>query len=137
VVVDASVAMKWFVPEELSTESRQLLTTGYELLAPDLIWVELGNVLWKKNRRRELDERTASRLLRDFSQVPIEFHASEHWAEGALELAIRYGVTVYDALYLALAAGNGCRLVTADQRLHRACQGGPLAQVLSWVRDIG
>jgi predicted nucleic acid-binding protein len=137
VVVDASVAMKWFVPEELSTESRQLLATGYELLAPDLIWAELGNVLWKKHRRRELDERTATRLLRDFSRVPIEFHASEHWAEGALELAIRYGVTVYDGLYLALAAGNACRLVTADQRLHRACQGGPLAQVLSWVRDIG
>src|SRR5262245_65792523 len=121
--------MKWFVPEELSTESRQLLRTGYELLAPDVSWAELGNVLWKKHRRRELDERTASRLLRDFSRVLIEFHASEHWAEGAFELAIRYGVTVYDGLYLAVAAGNGCRLVTADHRLHRACQGGPLAPV--------
>ena len=136
VVVDASVAVKWFVPEELSADARVLLTTEYELLAPDLLWAELGNVLWKKHRRRELDPRTAHRLLRDFSRVPIEFHASERWTEAALELAIRHGVTVYDGLYLALAAGNGCRVVTADRRLHKACQGGALGQVLSWVRDI-
>ena len=136
VVIDASVAVKWFIPEELSAESRQLLATRYELLAPDLIWAELGNVLWRKHRRRELDGRTWSRLLRDFSRVPVKFHASEHWVEGALGLAIRYGVTVYDGLYLALAVGTGCRLVTADQGLHRTCQGGALSRVLSWVRDV-
>jgi len=136
VVVDASVAVKWFVPEELSTEARQLLATEYELLAPDLIWAELGNVLWKKHRRRELDERTATRLLRDFLRVPIKFHPAERWSQAALELAIRHGVTVYDGLYLALAAGNGCRVVTADRRLHETCQRGALGQVVSWVRDI-
>jgi hypothetical protein len=39
----------------------------------------------------------------------------------------------HDGLYLALAARNGCRVVTSDQRLHRACQGGTLAQVVSWM----
>jgi predicted nucleic acid-binding protein len=136
VVVDASVAVKWFLPEELSTEARQLLTTEYELLAPDLLWAELGNVLWKKHRRRELDPKTASRLLRDFSRVPIEFHASERWTGAALELAIRHGVTVYDGLYLALAAGNGCRVVTADRRLHDACERGGIRQVVGWVGEI-
>jgi predicted nucleic acid-binding protein len=136
VVVDASVAVKWFLPEELSTEARQLLTTEYELLAPDLLWAELGNVLWKKHRRRELDPKTASRLLRDFSRVPIELHASERWTEAALELAIRHGVTVYDGLYLALAAGNGCRVVTADRRLHAACEGRVIRQVVGWVGEI-
>ncbi len=136
VVVDASVALKWFVPEELSTDARVFLAAEYELLAPDLLWAELANALWKKHRRRELDPRTAGRLLRDFSRVPIEFHATEQWAEPALELALRHGVTVHDGLYLALAAGYGCRVVTADRRLHEACQGGALGQVVSWVRDI-
>ena len=132
-VVDASVAVKWFVPEELSTEARQLLAPEYELLAPDLLWAELGNVLWKKHRRRELDQRTAIRLLHDFSQIAIEFHAAERWSETALDLAIRYGVTAYDGLYLALAAGSGCRLVTADRRLFEACRDGAIRHLVSWV----
>jgi predicted nucleic acid-binding protein len=136
VVVDASVAVKWFVPEELSSDARNLLTSEYELLAPDLLWAELGNALWKKHRRGELDQRTAMRLLRDFSRVPIEFHASERWTETALELALRHGVTVYDGLYLALAAGNRCRVVTADRRLHAACEEGVIRQLVCWVGGI-
>jgi predicted nucleic acid-binding protein len=135
VVVDASVAVKWFVPEDLSTEARQLLATEYELLAPDLLWAELGNVLWKKHRRRELDQRTASRILRDLSRVPIELHSAGRWAGAALELAFRYGVTVYDGLYLALAVGNECRLVTADRRLHDTCRGEPLTDLVGWVSE--
>jgi predicted nucleic acid-binding protein len=133
VVVDASVAVKWFVPEELSTEARRLLAADYELVAPDLLWAELGNALWKKHRRRELDEGTAGRLLRDFSRVPIECHAAERWAAAALELAIRHGVTVHDALYLALAAGNECCLVTADRRLFETCREWLIRDLVLWV----
>jgi predicted nucleic acid-binding protein len=136
VVVDASVAVKWFLPEELSEEARQVLTPKYQLLAPDLLWAELGNVLWKRHRRREVDQRTATRLLQDLSRVPIEYHASQQWATPALELAIRHDLTVYDGLYLALAAGNQCRLVTADRRLHDVSRSDALGQIVSWVRDL-
>jgi predicted nucleic acid-binding protein len=135
VVVDASVAVKWFIPEELSADARMFLAAEYELLTPDLLWAELGNVLWKKHRRGELDQRTASRLFGDVSRIPIEFHAVGRWTGAALELAMRYGVTVYDGLYLALAAGNGCRVVTADRRLHEACREGPLKHLVEWVRE--
>jgi predicted nucleic acid-binding protein len=138
VVVDAGVAVKWFLPEELSANARLLLAVDYQLLAPDLLWAELGNVLWKRRRRGELEPRTAMRLLHDFSRLPIEFHAAERWAEAALELAMRQGVTVYDGLYLALAAGNQCRVATADRRLYEACQSGPLRrQSPGWKRSTG
>jgi predicted nucleic acid-binding protein len=133
VVVDSSVAVKWFVPEELSIEARRLLIATYELVAPDLLWAEMGNVLRKKHRRGEIDEDTAVRLLRDFSRIPIQFHAAERWAEAALELGIRHGVTVYDALYLALAAGNECRLVTADRRLFETCRQRSTGDLVLWV----
>lgn len=133
VVVDASVAVKWFLPEDLATEARQLLAPEYQLLAPDLLWAELGNVLWKKHRRREVDRHLAIRLLRDLSRVPIKYHASQDWATPALELAIRHGVTVYDGLYLALAAGNACHVVTADRRLHEGCQGAVIQGLVQWV----
>jgi predicted nucleic acid-binding protein len=136
VVVDASVAVKWFLPEELSTEARRLLSTEHELLAPDLLWAELGNVLWKKQRRREIDPATTRELLRDFSRVPLEFHPAARWADPALALAIRHGVTVYDGLYLALAAGSGCRLVTADRRLRETCDVGALHGLVEWLGEI-
>ena len=56
-VVDASVTVKRFVPEQLSAEARELLGPEDRLLAPD-VRAELGNVLWKKHRRREIGQRT-------------------------------------------------------------------------------
>jgi predicted nucleic acid-binding protein len=133
--VDASVAVKWFLPEELSVNTRMLLTAEYRLLAPDFLWAELGRVLWKRHRRGELDQRTATRLLRDFSRLPIEFHAAEPWTGPAFDLAIRHGLTVDDGLYLALAAGSGCRVVTADRRFREACA-GELRDLVEWVGEI-
>lgn len=135
IVVDASVAVKWLLPEESSGDAVRWLAAEYELMAPDLLWAELGNVLWKKCRRRELEARTAAALLRDFARMPLRLHAAERWAGAALELALRHGVTVYDALYLALAAGHACRLVTADRRLHEACRAGVLQGLVTWVAD--
>ena len=52
--VDASVVVKWFVPEALSDEARLLLGDRLSLHAPDLVLVEFANTIWKKVRRREL-----------------------------------------------------------------------------------
>ena len=54
VVVDSSVAIKWFVEEPYSVEAHRLLE-GYQdgtltLLAPDLLYAEVGNIVWKKHR---------------------------------------------------------------------------------------
>ncbi len=136
VVVDASVAVKWFVPEELSADACKLLAPEYELLAPDLLWVELGNALWKKHRRHELDQRTAHQLFRDFARVPIRFYPAERWTEAALEVAFQHDITVYDGLYLVLASGNGCRVVTADRRLRDATQAGVIRNLVDWVSEI-
>lgn len=47
-VVDASVAIKWFLPEVHSEPASRLLREERYLLVPDLIWAEFGNVLGKK-----------------------------------------------------------------------------------------
>ena len=46
-VVDASIAVKWYVPEANSTQAAAILESGAELLAPDLLVAEVGKVLWK------------------------------------------------------------------------------------------
>lgn len=136
VVVDAAVAVKWFVPETHSTEAGRLLDPQHELLAPDLLLPEVGNVLWKKVRRRELREEEARLVLRGLGHVPLEIYPSSPLAALALEIGLATGRTVYDALYLALAETRQCRLVTADKRLVHALAGGPMGRRLLWVGDI-
>ena len=53
-VVDASVAIKWFVLEEHTVESRRLLDENFELFSPHLLFAEYGNIVWKKFTRGEL-----------------------------------------------------------------------------------
>lgn len=127
VVVDSSVAVKWFVPETLSEAASRLLDGSFELWAPDLLVAEVGNTLWKKVARAELAVEEARAVLAAFAQVPLTLVSSKGLIEAALEIAAAYRRTVYDSLYLALAVACDCVLVTADDRLVNALAAGPLA----------
>ena len=115
-VVDASVVVKWFVPEIHSDAARRLLTLHHEYLAPDLLFAEAANTIWKKVRRRELEPDVGRSLVADISRIAVEAISCRALAEDAHALAIVTGSTVYDALYLALAVRLDTRLVTADDR---------------------
>jgi predicted nucleic acid-binding protein len=52
-VVDASVAVKWVLKEPDSDAARRIAEQA-ELLAPDLLWAELGSLLWRRQRQGEL-----------------------------------------------------------------------------------
>ena len=56
VVVDASIAIKWYVDEVHTSDAEQLIDGRFELHAPELILSEFGNILWKKCRNDDLDE---------------------------------------------------------------------------------
>lgn len=136
IVVDASVAIKWFLPEEHSINAHRLLSEDYELLAPDLLWVEAGNALWKRHRRGQLARGDARGILRDLRRLPLAIHPSGPLIGMALDLAIRRGQTVYDSLYLAVAIARRCAMVTADDNLYQVVKDGPLSRHLVWVEDI-
>jgi predicted nucleic acid-binding protein len=133
VVVDASVAVKWFLPEVHATAARRILRGRRQLLAPDLIWAEVGNVLWKRTRRAELSREAAHGILRDFRRFPLHTYTAHSLLEPAWELAERLKISVYDGLYLALAVGRSCTFVTADRQLHRALSGTPFASSAAWI----
>ena len=132
-VVDASVAVKWLMPESHAEAARRILSSNHELLAPDLIWAEVGNVVWKKWRRHEVPGHVAGDLLRDFHRYPLRTFASHALMTAAWNLAERYDRTFYDSLYLALAVNAECPLVTADLKLYNRLKAGPLAKRLVWV----
>ena len=134
-VVDASVAVKWFVPEVHTDASRRLLEEGHELVAPDLLLPEVGNIIWKKIRLTEVTLDEGREILRALLAVPFAFHPSETLLEPAFEIANGINRSVYDSLYLALAHFQNCRMVTADRRLHDVVHAGPFADSIRWVED--
>lgn len=126
-VVDASVVAKWFFPEDHSAESRRLLSTGRALLAPDLLWSEVGNIVWKRVRRGELESEEAAQVVADLIRMPLSITSTQVLLASALEIAIATDRTVYDCTYLALAIDRKCRFVTADERLVNALARTPFA----------
>lgn len=136
VVIDASVAVKWFLPEIHAAPARRLLRSNRQLLAPDLIWAEVGNALWKKCRRGELENAHALQMLKDLRRFPLRIFPSVKLLDAAWELAERLDRTIYDSLYLALAVSSDGVLVTADQKLYHALKEGPAGSTVTWVERI-
>ncbi|MBM3499582.1 MAG: type II toxin-antitoxin system VapC family toxin [Armatimonadetes bacterium] len=132
-VVDASVAVKWFLDEPGSLEARALLDGSRSLAVPDLIYAEVGNVLWKHVRRGTLTGEEAQAVLEGLGQAPWSVQSAASLVAAALEIAAQTGCTVYDGLYLALAIGRDGVLVTADRRLYERVETTELARYIEVV----
>ena len=126
-VVDASVVLKWFVPEIHSDRARRLLAATHQYLSPDLLFPEVGNAIWKKVRRGELTAAAGQRLAVDISSIAVETVSTRGLMIDAHALAITTGLTVYDAMYLALAVRLKTEMITADDRLSRTVAAHPMA----------
>jgi predicted nucleic acid-binding protein len=139
-VIDASVAVKWYIPEVLSHEAALLLGQTREgevtLLVPDLFFAEFGNVLWKKLGRNELDAEITREILRSMAMsCPVKTVSCSLLAPAAFEIALAFNRTVYDSLYVALAQSRQVPFITADERLVNALRQTPLGHVLRFLGD--
>jgi predicted nucleic acid-binding protein len=136
-VVDASVGLKWFVPEVHSAEARLWRNGPDELHTLAFFFdLEIANVLWKKIRRAEVARADADLILGQLPSLPVTRHPEAPLLTSAFDLASRTQRTVYDCLYLALAVQLGGRMVTADQRLFNSLAGTPWAPSIRWVADV-
>jgi len=133
-VVDASVAAKWFLPEPDAAAALRLLGGRRRLAAPDLIRSEMGNVVWKLHARGVLNTDEARDMVEHFLSMPLEIHDSTYLLAPSLEIAIATNRTVYDSLYLALAVELGGTVITADERWVNALAGSPF---VSFMRLLG
>jgi predicted nucleic acid-binding protein len=136
IVVDASVCLKWFVSEVYEKYALRLLTGSGELYAPDLIYAEIGNVLWKKWKRGEIETEDIYALIGDFKAANLIIYGADRLMNMAWDIAERYGRSFYDSLYLALAVKQECRVVTADHKLFNALKTTSLKKHILWIEEI-
>jgi predicted nucleic acid-binding protein len=132
-VIDASVAVKWFVDEARSAEARAVLASGQSIIAPDLIIAETCNAAWKKVRRGDISQEQGEAMVR---ALPLSFDRLAPTAplsERALELARRFDHPTYDCFYVALAESESAVLVTDDDKLIRL---GKQARLAKWMKAL-
>lgn len=122
-VLDASVAIRWVVPERGSSEAAHLLTRPIGWVAPRLMLTEVAAALRRKVAGGELSEAVAIQalgaLVEAVADGTIRVTDDEEFVASALTLAITLGQKVPDCLYLAVAEREGCGLATADRRLEQ------------------
>ena len=134
-VVDASVAVKWFVPESHEAVAREILSREGTLHAPDLFRAEVVSVLCRKIQIEELKADEGREALNTFMQLPVQYHAMTDLLVPAFEIALESRQYVYDCVYLILAAQLNIRMVTGDNRFCKAIQKTEFRNHIHWIGD--
>ena len=117
-VVDSSVAIKWFISED---DSRDALTLRdrYQLVAPQLLVAECVNAFWKLARRGELTADEAVLACQSLALTEVVLEDMTGLVAQAGTMAIAFDHPAHDCFFLALAAAEGLPFVTADLSLVR------------------
>ena len=120
-VVDASVAAGWLLPDE-RTEIADVLAMrmqSEDAIAPDLFWHEARSLLVTALRRNRINEAAVYISLDRLATIPLR-NAGPSDAVSVTRLAIRHGLSAYDAAYLDLALREHSPLATLDKKLAAA-----------------
>jgi predicted nucleic acid-binding protein len=126
-VIDASIAASWLLPDEHTDASRRayaLLRTGaLDAHAPDLWLMECTNIICNAVKRRRLAKADAmytwSVLEAVRAHVTLNTLETEH-VQQCLALALDHGLSLYDSAYLWLASSTRRPLMTQDRALTAA-----------------
>jgi len=133
-IIDASVLLNAFFPDEHQTQAQLLLRNHaagqLQLKAPTLLMYEINNAVWQAERRGRITNGLTGEILQTASALGIEL-ISMDWGD-AIPLARRFGRSAYDAAYLTLAERLGEPMITGDLRMYNAVH-----LELDWVVWVG
>jgi predicted nucleic acid-binding protein len=123
-IIDASVILKWFIDEEPDATYRaRKIRDSYlkglkQIFIPDFLFVEIANVLAFYKKISDSQIETIWSKLNQFNlpSMPIGLE----FLTKSLKISRKYGISVYDAIYVTLAIEKECQLITADKKLVKA-----------------
>jgi predicted nucleic acid-binding protein len=134
-IVDASVAVKWFVAETDSLIADELSASNHRLFAPRLIVTEVANTLSRKAMAGLMSVTEATVYLRSLPNYLNGVLAVDELIEPALKNACALRHPIYDLIYLEAARRLDARLVTADRRFAAKIAGTGLARHVTLLSD--
>ena len=116
-ILDTGVAISWYLPESFSSAAKRwqrlLLEGKAEFYVPSLQYWEFANVLRTYVRRQALDAGTAGEIYALHLEAPIIM--TEPDRAPVMEVALKYDITAYDAVYVALSIEHQIPLLTAER----------------------
>jgi len=114
-VIDSSTLIKYFTREYGWEEVREVLLEG--VITVDLAIKEVANALCKKVLRGDMNYETAIQILKDLvEEKPLPIISQDKYLISAFEISAKHGITIYDALFIALAKERSQELVTSDTK---------------------
>ncbi len=134
-MVDASVAIKWLLPEAYSDECLALLERNERIVVPDFLYAQVGMGLAKRVKTGDLKAAWTEEAMTALVRLPLVRVPAAEIAVEAIGLASHGKRHFYDAAYLALALREGVPLITADWRWYAVVSTGPLKDYVRFVRD--
>jgi predicted nucleic acid-binding protein len=121
-VIDTSVAVKWFIVQphyELAVDILyEFESAQCEIFVPSLIYVEFTNVIWKYSKFSNVEN--VDSLLSRFLSLDLKVKPTTYLLNEALNIAIQFQISVYDAVFIALAKELEIFFITADEKLVNA-----------------
>lgn len=135
-VVDASVVAKWLFVEDHTDAAIGLRRVAHDLSCPNFLQIEIANVTWTKTRRGEIDYAWGQEIIGSLGELPLQFEPFQKILPSAWEVAVRFGRSVHESLYLALAVALDMPLVTADALFYNSVKRTELAEHVVWIEDV-
>lgn len=121
IVVDASVAVKWLIPEEGEAAAKELLANRQTLVAPTLIRLEVAGAVLRAFRERRLEQEIARAVIGEWHRMLrdeiLHLIPDEDLYHSAIDIGFRSRHALQDCLYLATAQTMKAQLVTADRTM--------------------
>ena len=120
-IIDASVAVKWFLPEKDSNKAEALLLSGQRLIAPEIIRIEVAAAFTRLLRTGDFDRPTVETKLQKWqhalTQQAISLERTSNDFKTATKISMDIGHQLQDCLYVATAKRLNAPLITADKKL--------------------
>ena len=134
--IDASVAVKAIVEEQLSENARGVLASHDLVLAPAHAYAEIAEVIYRKFSAGHIEERQVilalERLPKILTLIPLDSIIID-----AFSIAKDIRHSVYDCLYVAAALKHGTELITADAKLVLKTRNTPYSALVRHLADSG